>query len=362
MQSKLTPQPRRAVNSMRLLYLLEAGLVSSSSPSQLWVSDLRGSTYTALDPASAQAVKTLKCSGCHRASSQAGLSSASGGTIYSVLCAQAFLDHHILLQAFSVKTGRASAVKLPTFKTFGSGFAMGQWGVEYDSAASRVLVLGPTANRPAPGKGTPHALVAVYSNGTVTPIAENIAGLVQTASGSSTAYDPDAQIFYTVTMGSAVSLSVRGISTVSGKTAVDIPAPSKYGVYTINLVGHSLYCLGLAFDAAKGRQFRTLVRISGLPGPAARGAAAELVGGDSRSASNVTVTTLLNLTDYGMNLPTTAVDATARVLNTVLIPQQSQSAALVSIDLNNLTVITQPQLCEQYLDCPHVLQWANSAS
>lgn len=331
---------------------------ATAAPS-LWTTDGTGRVYAALDPTSAKPTSSVSCKkGCGLASGSRGLATSTAGMIYTIRVSQGFF-HHVELEAFSIRNQTATTIRLPALKTYGSGLAMGNWGVEYDASQRRVLVLGPMQAKPT-ASANRHALLAVYGNGTVAPIGAPIDDLREAPDGTgSTAFDEAAQVFYTVYTSSAVGTAgIRGLSARTGLTVFDLPAPGRFGVFTMDLVGGRLLCLGLDFtEGRQPQQYRTLLAVSGLPtgGLGALGSASGRAGGGGANAS---VTRLLNLTDYGMNMPTTAVDPSSGALNLVLIPQSSQSAALVTLDLANMTVASAPQLCATYYECPFLLQWA----
>ena len=75
-------------------------------------------------------------------------------------------------------------------------------------------------------------------------------------------------------------------------------------------------------------------------------------------ATNATATIVASLGGYKQNLPPTALDASTGRLTTMMLPQAGFAANLVTVDLKSGAVLSDPQLCKQYTDCPWALAWA----
>ena len=52
------------------------------------------------------------------------------------------------------------------------------------------------------------------------------------------------------------------------------------------------------------------------------------------------------------------IDASTGRLTTMMLPQAGFAANLVTVDLKSGAVLSDPQLCKQYTDCPWALAWA----
>ena len=246
----------------------------------------------------------------------------------------------IMLHGFNLAAARVTCEARLPFKTFSSGFGPGVYGLAINPNGGTVLVLGPTGAGPAK-MDFRHSLLQIDPSASP-PTIKTVAALdrlIETEAASST-YDASNGIFYTLSEFSEGVNAVVGISVLTGQIAYSRTTT----LYTIDF--HNGLLLGFGFGVTvdphtkEPKQIRTLATLN-----------------PTNNASAV----LMNLTGYAQNLPPTALNAETGLLVALLTPQDSVAGNLVSINTTSLKVVSEPQMCVEYDQCPWTLAWEYAA-
>jgi hypothetical protein len=305
---------------------------------ELWGTDNQAKEYSNINVETGAEVDT-KCNKCRGQAQIQAASAVAGRTFYSIRLNEG-LDEGlvtggpIFLHGFDLDTKSADKIDLPGLSKFSGSFATGAWGLAAEPVDSAffgtVYVFGPTGNEK---DITAHGLFSVDTKTkNVTLISKEIA-FAPTAQSST--FDSKNRVLY-VMYQNDIANAIKGFSVANGSVVCDYPTR----MYTIdfNPKDGLLYGVSLAFGADE-EQFRQLQTVDPVTGKSE---------------------TLLNMTDYQQNVPSTAFDPVTEQLVTLLIPKRSTSGSMVVIDVNTRKILSSPTLCSDEYHCPWNLEWVAS--
>jgi hypothetical protein len=264
-------------------------------------------------------------------------SAVAGRTFYSIRINEGLAGGPIFLHGFDLDKKTANKIDLPVLSKFSGSFAEGAFGLAAEPDDSvffgNVFVFGPTGDAK---DMTKHGLFSVDTKTkNVTLISEEtaFAPLAQ-----SSTFDSKNRVLYVIYQKDSAN-AIKGFSVANGSVVFD----QNTDMYTIdfNPKDGLLYGVSLAFGGnppAQYRQLRTIDPASGID------------------------ETVLNMTDYAQNLPSTAFDPLTGQLAALLIPKNNPttSGSLVTIDVNNRKILSSPSVCKDEYSCPWNLEWVTS--
>jgi hypothetical protein len=337
-----------------LFVLLAIGAAAEDPLGQLWSTPSKCTEFDELSSINGSLISAVHCSAGCASTQQQRFAVVDGGVYYTLRNKMAFVFSQTELHGFNLNSPGSTAPSITKldFKLFSGSFAEGVWGLtaaprmsDTAPAPTQIFAIGPTK-----GSGQTsgnHSLVSIFPNNhTVRIIGSTV---MYPAASSSSAYDPEAQVFYCLIADGGAGIKVRGLSTLTGKTVFDMAFGRGSQMYSLDYVPSGRNkgtIVGLGLDFTQGspskppHQYRTLQAL------------------DVRTK---TTKRLMNLTDYAMNLPPTALavhqSTGENVLTAIMVPQNSEAGNLVSLNIDTLSVVSEPQLCTEFDRCPFTLGW-----
>ena len=316
---------RSSVSVVRALWFATVTVTATPSAG-LWGSAPNGKSFVKIDPLSGSE-RTTKCTSCANNGVLAAVSAVAGNVFFTVRT-RGIVEGHIFLHGFDVSTGKTAVkIDIPQFVTFAGTFGSGCFALAAKPNSTVVYALGPTGKKNNPAE---HSLFAIDTATEKTVLI----GTTVAAKGVTmhSTFDAKGGILYFQYQDNAGGMNIKGISISNASTTFDSYSP----LYTFDFDPKTRLLYGVALEFNPPEQYRSLASL-------------DVASGKTK--------TLLNLTNYAENLPASTFSHQNRTLSSILLPQNQESASLVTVNVDSLSVVSGATLCAQFDSCPRNLEW-----